>query len=374
MSDPACLFAGGGTGGHLYPALAIAEQLRVRAPNTRVAFACSQRPLDAEILTASGEAFQPIAARPLSRKPRGLAELVFNWGSAVRAVRDTLREMKSAGASPRLVAMGGFVAAPAAMAARAERVPVTLVNLDAVPGLANRWIARRATDVVTAVPVEGRGWDVVGPIVRRAAMPPVEMTPAACRERFGLEPDRPTLLVVGGSQGATSINALLCHMATERPAVLTGWQVIHQAGPVAASHGPGVVDLTDAYAQAGIPAVVQPFLDPIGPCWGAADLTLARAGAGTVAEAWAARVPAVFFPYPYHADQHQARNAAPLAAAGAAVIRTDRVDPEANLTEHADELIKVFTNASVRTAMQSAYAALGPVEGAARVAERLLVW
>lgn len=356
------IFAGGGTGGHIFPALAIAEQLRAADPGAAFLYLVSSRPLDAEVLAARGERFVPLPARPLLTSPLGVARFVGSWGPSVRAARGAIREAQGRG--PHLVAMGGFVCPPAVQAARAQRVPVSLVNLDAVPGLANRWAARRAGRVLTSAPVPGRRWEAVGPIVRAQALP--GGTPGECRRRLGLDPDRPTLFVSGGSQGARSINRFMAAFARAEGSALAGWQVIHQTGPDAEG------GLAEAYAAGGTGAMVVPFLTEVGLAWGAADLAVARAGAGSVAEAWASRTPTVFLPYPHHADEHQRANARPLEAAGGAVVVTDRIDPEANLAEHGAMLAALLSYAQRREAMRGALAGLGPADGAARVAAALL--
>jgi hypothetical protein len=165
-----------------------------------------------------------------------------------------------------VVAMGGFVAAPAAQAARAERVPVVLVNLDAVPGRANRWIARHARRVLTAAKVPGIDWEYVRPIIRRSAMAPGDR--ATCRHMFQLDAERSTLLVTGASLGARTINEFMLAWLERHGALLRNWQVIHQTGQ-------GEHDgLRQAYERAGVPALVVPFLDTMGAAWGAADLAV----------------------------------------------------------------------------------------------------
>ena len=361
--SPAFVFAGGGTGGHIFPALAIAERLRERCPGARAHFLVSERPLDAEILAKLAESHEPLPAKPLIKRPLALARFAMSWGPSVRAARAAIQSLRADG-PVALVAMGGFVSPPAVQGARAERAPVTLVNLDAVPGLANRWVAKRAHDVVTSTPVPGRAWELVGPIVRRAALPPADAP--ECRRRLGLDPDRPTLFVSGGSQGARSINTLMPALARTHADALSVWQVVHQSGRDADP------DLAGAYDAVGVRASVVEFIDAVGLAWGAADLAIGRAGAGTVAEAWATRTPTVFLPYPYHADEHQRRNAEPLASAGGAVILTDHIDPDANLAEHGPELADLLASADRRARMRQALEALGPADGADRVAQRLL--
>jgi len=371
------LFAGGGTGGHLFPGLAIAEQLAAQCSaaggggstgtkgGIKAVFACSTRPLDAEILRTQCVEFHPIPAEPFGLSPRRLVKFLTSWSGAVRASRDLIRAQGGA-PTVHVVAMGGFVAAPFAHAARAENVPVTLVNLDAVPGRANRWIARRAGAIFTSAEVDkpsgGTKWTLVPPIVRKQAMPPGP--PELCRARFKLEPNRPTLLVTGASQGAKSINDFLIAMLERsRDAFIAhGWQVIHQTGK-------GEVErVRAAYAQAKVHAVTDQFIEDMGAAWGAADLAVSRAGAGSVAEAWAAKVPAIFMPYPYHKDEHQRINALPLERAGVCVIAKDLIDPSLNADQIGPTLIDLLTHPDKRAGMRTGFATLGPADGANRIA------
>lgn len=367
---PVFVFAGGGTGGHLFPGLAIAEELVKRRPEARCVFLCSDRAIDTQILSVAklGGApveFTALPAKPVAIRPRALMKFLASWGPSVRATRAVIR---AASGPARLVSMGGFVAAPAVQGARAERVPVTLVNLDAVPGKANRWIANRAQAVFTAVtPARTFGrhpWVEVPPIVRAAGL---ATQPAAdCRRELGLDPARPTLLVTGASQGAGSINQMMIALVQEDPSRIAAWQVIHQTGR------DGVEQVRAAYASASIPALVEPFFTKMGLAWGAADLAVSRAGAGSVAEAWANCVPTIFMPYPYHKDEHQRFNAVPLERAGGAAIATDRIDPAANLREAGKTLEARLADPASRTAMRAALERLGPVDGAARIAQALL--
>lgn len=359
----AYLFAGGGTGGHIFPGLAIAERIAEADRSARCVFLCSDRPLDSEILRREGAAFAVIPAKPLALRPVALARFVWSWGGAVRAARAAIRDARRGGTGVEVVAMGGFVAAPVVRAAWAERTPVTLVNLDAVPGKANRWIARRARRVFTSAAVAGRAWTVVPPIVRRGARS--TMPAAECRRALGLHPERPTLLVTGASQGAASINGLMARLVADHPEAFREWQVIHQTGQG------GEEAAGAAYTGARVPAVVRAFFEEMGTAWGAADLAVSRAGAGSVAEAWANAVPAVLLPYPYHRDEHQRVNALPLETAGAAIVARDLIDPSANAGAAGATIVELMRDAARRGAMKGAYAGLGPADGAERVAVAL---
>ncbi|MEK6703692.1 MAG: UDP-N-acetylglucosamine--N-acetylmuramyl-(pentapeptide) pyrophosphoryl-undecaprenol N-acetylglucosamine transferase [Planctomycetota bacterium] len=369
----AVLFAGGGTGGHIFPCIAIHEQLASLSPpgTLHARYLCSTRTLDAEILRGASLPFTPIPAQPFALRPRGLIRFVSSWTSAVSAARTAIRELRaSAGANSRLVmvATGGFVSAPAARAGVLEGVPVVLVNLDAVPGRANRWISKRAARTLTSARVHagpGTTWTLVPPIVRAAALAPGST--GDCRTRLGLDENTPTLLVTGASQGARSINQLLIHHARHHTDALRPWQVLHQTGGEKESDA-----VRDAYRDAGIRAIVQPFVSEMGLWWGAAELAVGRCGAGIVAEAWANSVPAIFLPYPYHRDQHQRANAQPLEAAGAAHIAGDLIEPAANAAGVGATLLSLLESAPRRQAMRKAYASLGPADGAARVAQVVL--
>lgn len=361
----AFVFAGGGTGGHIFPALAIHEELAALGP-TRSVFLCSDRPLDAKILGKEHAHFRSIRAKPFGLKPRALFRFLQSWGPSVRAASMVIRDRLRAGEDVHVVAMGGFVAPPVVKAAAALGVPVTLVNMDAVPGKANRWVAKRAQRVVTSAPVPGARWVQVPPIVRSAAVASIDAP--SCRTALGggLDANRQTLLVTGASQGARSINAMMMHLARERPKIFEGWQVIHQTGAGEDAN------VTEAYAAAGIPALVRPFFDRMAEAWGAADLAVSRAGAGSVAEAWANAVPTLFMPYPFHKDQHQRYNAQPLERAGAAIIAGDAVDPAANAQGAGQTLAELLTEDDRRAALRAGLKDLGPADGARRIAEMLM--
>jgi len=320
------------------------------------------------VLTREGVEHAAIPARAFGVRPLALWRFVQGWGPSVRAARGAIRRARAEGTRPVVVAMGGYVAAPVVQAARAEKAPRVLVNLDAVPGKANTWIARHADLRVTAadssrVPA---AWERLPPIVRRdaAGAKPADEARAA----LGLDPARPVLLVTGGSQGAGSLNNFLIAFAERHAEALRGarWQVLHQTGKGEEER------CRSAYARAGVDAEVVPFLTDMASAWGAATLAVARCGANTVAELWANRVPSFLLPYPYHRDEHQKFNAEPLERCGGALVRKDLIDPGANLSAHAQDLSRLLSDPSRVDAMRAALRALGPTDGAARVARRLL--
>jgi UDP-N-acetylglucosamine--N-acetylmuramyl-(pentapeptide) pyrophosphoryl-undecaprenol N-acetylglucosamine transferase len=365
-------FAGGGTGGHLYPGLAIAECLReLSSGPVTCHFLASDRAIDRQILTTEGAMFTPLAAKPFSLRPRGLVRFVRNWAPSLREARGMIREAQKRG-PVQMVAMGGFVAAPAVQAARVEGVPITLVNLDAHPGKANRWIAKYARDIFTSVPLTGLPrWKPVPPIVRKVAK--LSLSREQCRRELGLRLDQPVLMITGGSQGAGSINRLMMALAKEAPQALAGWQVLHQAGGPKEGASDDVPSLMAAYKQAGISAAVVDFTRQMGLWWGSSDLAISRAGAGAVAEAWANKVPTVFMPYPYHKDQHQKANAQSLVEAGSCVCVEDAVEPAANMRGAGSLVIRLLTTPDALEKLKRLGESLPPADGAEQVARKLVL-
>jgi UDP-N-acetylglucosamine--N-acetylmuramyl-(pentapeptide) pyrophosphoryl-undecaprenol N-acetylglucosamine transferase len=358
------IFAGGGTGGHLYPALAIAEQLRELDSSARTVFLCSPRAIDARILTEEGVEFQAIPANPLGLHPARLVKFVLGWGNSVARSRDALRRL-SRDPPLHVIAMGGFVAAPVVHAARLERLPVSLVNLDAVPGKANRWIARSVSRIFDAAD-SGRfpAAHVVRPIVRRAAV--TRLSREECRSSLGLDPALPTLFITGGSQGARTMNELITRLLAGNRPFFEGWQVLHQTGPDAEA------SIQRVYDDAGVPARTAAYLKEMGLAWGAAEAAISRAGAGAVAEVWANAVPTLFLPYPFHRDQHQERNADRLVRVGGALIARDWKDSVRTQAEVVPPLTDLLARPERRRTIADALRGLGPADGAATIARALI--
>ncbi len=350
MSSGTCVFAGGGTGGHIYPGLAIAQRLD---PEIDVLFLCSARQIDESILTRAGVTHQSMPARPMSLSPLRFAKFIGSWGPSVRAARAELQKAKQNGPVV-VVALGGYVAAPIAQAARVEKCPVVLVNLDAIPGKANRWIARRASSVFSTVELVGkarRDWEIVGPLLRREAI--ASENAESCRTMLGFDPTAPLLLVTGGSQGARSINRTMAEVA-KNGGIPTGWNVLHQSG------GEDSATLEEAYAKADVPARVVDSIDEMGVAWGAASLSISRCGAGTVAEALASATPSVFLPFPHHRDDHQRHNARAMVESGGARLVPDAVDAVANATTLRPVLDELFHSPSTLESMRAALEAIRP--------------
>jgi len=373
------LFAGGGTGGHIFPSVAIDERLREAGAPFQTHFLISTRPLDAEIIQKHGAEGTACAVMPLSTRPWKWPGFLGAWFKAVRQVRQLMsrRQVRA------VVAMGGFVCGPAVAAARRAGIPVALVNLDAVPGIANRHLARKATTVFSVYESELLpGARPIGLPLRRSAVgarlngSPQSFEKHAARQSLGLHPDRQTLLVVGGSQGAQSINQALARwFGRQRHRRAMGrWQVLHICGKQNRDQ------VTKAYESAGVKVAdnggppnggavkVLGFCDSMGAAWTAADVAISRSGAGSVAEAWANRTPTIFLPYPFHRDDHQRLNAEPLVDAGGALLIKDQIDPKVNARKLSRPLLTLAADVARRREMIQTMQANEPADGAAAVA------
>lgn len=305
MSAAPIVILAGGTGGHVFPALAVAEELR--RLGQPVHWLGSTGRLESEVAARHGFPFLGIAVAGL--RGRGLQRWLAAPWQLSRALAQALRHLRAL--APRVVlGFGGFATGPAGIAARLLRVPLLVHEQNRVPGLTNRILARFAQRVLCGFPdafPPSRRAEWTGNPVRAeiAALPP----PEARFEQRG-EPRR--LLVLGGSQGAAFLNrtvpaALARITPARRPAV------IHQCG---AAH---LGDCRAAYAAAGVEARVEPFLEDMAAVYGWADLVLARAGASTLAEITAAGLGSLLVPFPHAVDDHQTRNADFLAERGAAI-------------------------------------------------------
>lgn len=364
------MFAGGGSGGHIFPNLAVIERLRERGVAFTPHLLVSTRPLDAEVARAAGVDFTALPAVGLGMKPAALWRGWRGYRAARKAVIGLMRET----GATTLLATGGFVSAPAAAAARkalGRAGRVGLVSLDASAGRANRHAAKFADAVFNALPPRVgaktlEDAETVGYPLRRAAM--ATRGKEAAREALSLDPAKRTLLVFAGSQGARSINqAMRALVDGSGRGMLAGSQVLHITGG-GEENDEERERLTEAYRAANVPAVLLPFCDAMGDAWAAADLGLTRCGAGTVAEAWANAVPCIMLPYPWHRDEHQKFNAAPLNEVGGAVIERDRIEPAENVEMLRRVMGRLLKDEATRSAMRHALRENPPEDGAAFLA------
>jgi UDP-N-acetylglucosamine--N-acetylmuramyl-(pentapeptide) pyrophosphoryl-undecaprenol N-acetylglucosamine transferase len=306
------VLAAGGTAGHIEPALATADALRRLAPDVAVTVLGTSRGLETTLVPARGYQLELVPPVPLPRKPTpDLLRVPTRVRGAVRSAAAVLDRI----GADVLVGFGGYVAVPAYLAARRRGIPIVVHESNARPGLANRLGARLTTHVATgSAATELPHAQPIGIPLRRAVSTldrPAQR--AGTRAHFGLDPDRPVLLVFGGSQGARTLNLAAAGAAEALAAA--GIQVLHVAGPRNAVTAPPPV-------PGGPPYVVVPYLDGMHTGYAAADLALCRAGAMTCAELTAVGLPGAFVPLP-HGNGEQRLNAEPVVAAGGGVLVED---------------------------------------------------
>ena len=312
------LIAGGGTAGHVFPALALARRLAEQGHDVR--FAGTAKGKESSLVPEAGFAFVEVEARPFVRKP--------SWGALaapITAARSVGRLRPSVEACDVVVGMGGYVSVPVALAALRGRRPLVLHEQNAVPGLANRVLARGARSIALVFAEAARGLPrrartvVTGNPVRDAIL-----AVRTDRERlakdalaaFGLDAARRTVFVFGGSQGALHLNRATVDVV--RRLRRQDVQIVLLTGP---AHAERI--RTELEADGTIPVTTMAFLERMELAYAAADLVVARAGATTVAEVSVCGVPSVLVPYPYATGRHQEANARALQRAGGASVLLD---------------------------------------------------
>ncbi|MGH8277964.1 MAG: undecaprenyldiphospho-muramoylpentapeptide beta-N-acetylglucosaminyltransferase [Gammaproteobacteria bacterium] len=345
----------GGTGGHVFPALAVAQVLRTRGHD--VAWIGTRSGLEAQVVPAAGFPLEYIRVAGLRRKGwRALAGAPWRLARAVAEAWRIFRRLRPA----VTLGMGGFASGPGALAARLGRCPLVVHEQNAVPGFTNRVLSHMARAVLEGFPgsfAGARGAQYVGNPVRAriAALPAPEL-------RFAGRTGAVHLLIIGGSQGARVLNDALP-------------QAVAQLGaspPPEVWHQTGVRDaeaVAAAYRERGLEARVAPFIEDMAEAYAWADLAVCRAGALTIAELTAAGLGAVLVPFAAAVDDHQTRNAAFLVRAGAAELLAQLVLSPDSL---ASILQRLLGNRAALLRMAASARALAKPDAAERVANVLL--
>jgi UDP-N-acetylglucosamine--N-acetylmuramyl-(pentapeptide) pyrophosphoryl-undecaprenol N-acetylglucosamine transferase len=355
------VLAGGGTAGHVEPAMAVADALRAIDPDVRITALGTERGLETRLVPERGYDLSLITPVPLPRKPTG--DLVRLPGRVRRAVRQTRAVLDDVEADV-VVGFGGYVALPAYLAARGglarrrRRIPVVIHEANASAGLANKVGARSARRVLSAVENPGlRNVEVVGVPVRASitALDRIALRGEA-RAHFGFADDATVLLVFGGSQGAQSLNRAVSAAAKDLAAA--GISVLHAHGPK------NTLDLR-VPADGDPPYVAVPYLNRMDLAYAAADLAICRAGAMTVAEVTAVGLPAVYVPLPI-GNGEQRLNALPVVNAGGGLVVDD-----ADLSPQfvAETVAGVLSDPGRLQQMTAGAALAGHRDAAQRVAE-----
>jgi UDP-N-acetylglucosamine--N-acetylmuramyl-(pentapeptide) pyrophosphoryl-undecaprenol N-acetylglucosamine transferase len=311
------MIVGGGTGGHITPALSIGEALKARNPQTELLFVGSDRGLEQEMIGKAGFRLEEFSLQGLPTKPSFSSfKQAVQLYRAYRRIRRLIQEFKP----DVVVGTGGYVTVPGALAARASRVPLVLQEQNSIPGRANRLLSRLASEVHIHFTESRRYFKDRGKL--RLSGNPVRIRIPEGRglktlQKYRLQPDRKTVLVLGGSQGAHSLNQafldMLPHFRNDRDV-----QFVIQTG----KQDYGLV--LNGVRDSAVRVVVKSFLHQIEEIYGITHLVVARAGAMTVSEIEACGLPSILVPYPYAADDHQTANARALSDKGAAVLIRDQ--------------------------------------------------
>jgi len=366
MTNRTFLFAGGGTGGHIYPALAVAEKIQKNDPTAVIHFFCSSRDIDAQILNKTDFEYTILPARSFTLQPDEFIRFCRLFFKSCRLATSVLKQSYN----PIVFGVGGFVAAPVCRAGYKLKVPVKLLNVDIVPGRANKLAVRWADEVFvqfreTAEYFAGRGIraNVVGCPLRSGFDNP---QPEKVREKLGLKKNKKVLLVTGASSGSASINETMPLLLDKLARFADNWQLIHLTGTR------DFEDVKAGYAEAKINAVVLSYFDDMADLLSLADLAIGRSGAVSVAEFAAAGTPGICIPYPHHKDRHQYLNAEKLVQAGAAVVTDDLPDAKERADWLWEELRLLLSDKEKREQMRRGAESIAVKDAAERVARRLL--
>ncbi len=356
------VFTGGGTGGHLFPGIAVAEQLRQTSVGVRVLFVGSDRPLEAELVREAGFSHEALPAVSPSGHARHPIRFVrHNWNAYRRALGILQRFGPAA-----VIGCGGFASVPAILAARRLSIPILLLEQNVIPGRATRLFAPLAAQTCLAFDEARRHMPrraatvTTGNPVRRAI---VELSSARSFARGPAE--RPTLLVLGGSQGATAVNTALINSVAQDPESFRNWRLVHQTG------NRDVSRVQVVYERWGLDVVVAPFFDDMQDRLAQADLVVSRAGGTSLAEIACAGLPAILLPYRHATDNHQWHNAEAFRSAGAALICRDAGDEGALAADLEVAMQSLMADAHRRMVMGAAARRLAS-PNAAREIVRLL--
>jgi UDP-N-acetylglucosamine--N-acetylmuramyl-(pentapeptide) pyrophosphoryl-undecaprenol N-acetylglucosamine transferase len=339
-TDSVIFIAGGGTGGHVYPAIAIADALvkdGVRKRRTDIHFVGSSRGLEARVVPAAGYTISLLPGRGVSREvsATSVKAVLSLFNGLFQAFFLLLRRRPAV-----VISVGGYAAAPAAFAAILLRVPIVIVESNAVPGAVNRVLARFAKASAVAWPGTRLPHPTVTGNPVREVVASVERTAArrrSAKQELGVDVDKPLIAVVGGSLGARKLNGAVAKMPEAWPADV----------PASLLHVVGRRDWEDDELQAEssttLDVVAVRYQERMELVYTAADVLISRSGATTVAELTSAGVPSILIPLPNSPGDHQGANARMLAKAGAAIVVADK---DCTTDELRDQLVKLLSDQS----------------------------
>jgi len=366
MGGESFFFAGGGTGGHIYPAIAVAEQIVKLEPEAKIHLFVSTRSIDSQILTKTRFEFTRLPAKNFSAWPGKLIGFCTSFLKSYRIANKIIAESKK----PIVIGLGGFVSAPVCFAAHKRKIPLVLLNVDARPGRANKIIARWADEIFVQFEETAQYFaknkasvNVVGCPLRSDFDNP---KPNKAIEQLGLDKDKKTLLITGASSGSENINNTICSLLEKLSTFANDWQIAHLAGRA------DFDNVKKKYAGVKISHKVLDYCDDMPNLLSAADLVVGRSGAVSVAEYAAASVPSICMPYPYHKDRHQYLNADKLVEAGAAIIADDLPDDKERIGRLWGKLEELMKDEKKRKKMAEACKRIANPEASLRIAKKLL--
>lgn len=348
MNSNTYILAGGGTGGHLYPGIAIADELVKLDPGATIVFACSDRSGDRKILDPLDYAIVPQLVRPLThmRKPFGIPGFLRTWYKSKSLARALICDLK-----PRAVlGLGGYAAGPVICVAAKKNIRCGLLNLDIIPGRANQYLAKCVEKIFTQFESTADYLpDNLGSRIQHTGCP--IRSDICSGERpdgmkfFGINPKLKTLLVFGGSALAESLTQAFIELRDDLKEFQDTWNILLVVGKQM------LPEAKRAFEHSSV--VIMEYCNRMDLAYSVADLTVCRGGAGTVAELTATRTPAVILPYPYHQDRQQYKNVSDLVIAGSAIVVQDNSDPEINAESFRKQLLPILRAPSILQQMKS---------------------
>ncbi len=357
-------FACGGTGGHIYPALAVAQKLKQICPDAKIHFFCSEKSLDSDILSEAEFSFSALPAKSFSRNPGKLIRFCQSFFKSAKLVHKQLSHENSI-----VIGTGGFVTGPVCWAAYRLKIPVVLINGDMVAGRANKIVSRWAKKIFVQFEKTIEDFRKYCPNV--CCMGALlnsdfdDVRPSDIIEKLGLNKNKKILMIFGGSTGAVRVNEAVCYNLKNIARFKDGWQIVHITGKK------NVDDVQKCYKNMQMEHRVIGYCDEMANLLSAADLVVGRSGALSVAEYIASRVPVICMPYPHHKDMQQYLNASILIEAGSGII----VDDVENLTDRGqwlwEELEPLLADDQKRWQMEKAYEKIEQKNGTKEIAEQL---
>lgn len=348
------LVAGGGTGGHLYPGIAVARE--AQREGWEVLFIGAEGGIEARVLPKEGLNLKTIrAGKYMGMGLAGKIKTLLSLPSVVSSARGIIREFRP----NAVLGVGGYASFPAVAAAKLSGLPVVIQEQNAWPGLTNRLLGRFADAIAMGFEEAGRFFVTKKAFTGNPIRPGLlKADRAAAMKRFGLDGARTTVLVFGGSAGAHRINSGIAGALSHLANMKGGLQFIHQTGEKDRD------TVEQAYRQAGFTAAVESFIYDMDNAYACADMVVCRSGALTLAEVSALGKPAVLIPYPFAANNHQEHNARSFEKAGAAKVVLDR---DAAGERLASEIKSMLSDRTLLDDMADKSRALGRPDAAARV-------